>query len=262
MSIRNICTGAAIATTVATVGLLLSCSRGKEEAMSVWMARSEMVRQTEGDDLHTLGMRRVADKSGNAELRAFAWADVDRQISEPALMRRYLANTSVAFDENVDLFKRRAAEGDTLLHAWAIDNGRQLMAMVCLIADDETHASDSLKSNAQSLANALLKLRDGKDGLWRRILLSPKGDANDADPAASAMITYALLKGARTGVLPHEMAEAGREGLSHFTETFIQTTETTGDGRDLISVIDNTPDTINDTEATGAFLLSCLEVGL
>lgn len=258
MKLRN----SFVAASCAAACLLSSCGRGADETMSVWMARSEMIRQAEGADLHLLGLRRVAEQAGDNELTSFAWADVDRQVTEPELMRNYLADNSVAFDDSLSLYRRRAADGDTLLHAWAIDNGRRLMALICLAADDKSPDAETLRPRAKRLAETLIRHRDPKTGLWRRILLCPTGDANRVDPAASAMITYALLKGARTGILPQDMAEAGREGLSHFAESFVKIGETTGDGRDLLSIVDSTPDSADNTEAVGAFMLSCLEIGL
>lgn len=240
-----------------------SCSRRTDESLSLAMAQSEMVRQADLDGLELLGVRRVAEASGDAALLAYAWADADKQQTESSYMRTVIANENVAYDDSTGLYLRRTVYDDTIGHAWALDNARMLMSTVSLASDGQETDADTLRQTASRLASEVLTLRDGKTGLWLQVLNSPTGDANVADATASAMFTYALLKGARTGILPSEMREDGLEAFSHYVEHFIRVGETTGDGRNLLSIIgshvQSGAEEINVPDAIGAFLMACIE---
>lgn len=240
-----------------------SCSGHTDESLSLAMAQSEMVRQADLDGLELLGFRRVAESSGDASLLAYAWADANKQQTESSYMHAMLANENVAYDDSTGLYRRRTVFDDTIAHAWALDNARILMSAVCLMSDAQAVAPDSLRQTASRLANEIITMRDGKTGLWLHVMDSPAGDANVADATASAMFTYALLKGSRTGVLPADMKEEGLEAFSHYVEHFIRVGETTGDGRNLLSIIGVHAQSgaveVNFPDAIGAFLMACVE---
>lgn len=240
---------------------MVSCAGHTDESLSLAMAQSEMVRQADLDGLELLGVRRVAESSDDAALLAYAWADANKQQTESSYMRTMLANENVAYDDSTGLYLRRTVYDDTITHAWAIDNARILMSAVCLMSDAQ--APDSLRQTASRLANEIITMRDGKTGLWLHVMDSPAGDANVADATASAMFTYALLKGSRTGVLPSDMKEEGLEAFSHYVEHFIRVGETTGDGRNLLSIVgihaQSGAEEVNAPDAIGAFLMACVE---
>ncbi len=240
-----------------------SCSGHTDESLSLSLAQSEMVRQADLDGLELIGVRRVAESSGNASLLAYAWADANKQQTESSYMHAILANENVAYDDSTGLYLRRAVYDDTITHAWAIDNAQILMSAVCLMSDAQMATPDSLRQTAPRLASEIITMRDGKTGLWLHVMDSPAGDANVADATASAMFTYALLKGSRTGVLSSDMKEEGLKAFSHYVEHFIRIGETTGDGRNLLSIIgiqaQSGAEEVNTPDAIGAFLLACIE---
>lgn len=59
------------------------------------------------------------------------------------------------------------------------------------------------------------------------------------------------------------MKEEGLKAFSHYVEHFIRIGETTGDGRNLLSIIgiqaQSGAEEVNTPDAIGAFLLACIE---
>lgn len=241
-----------------------SCAKHSSEPLSLWMARSEMARSVDPTGLQLVAMSRVADSFAADDLNSYVWQWADSLISERSVVQAYMADTMSVFDPEANLYRRRSAVADTALCAWSVDNGRRLLSLVDAV--EAGQGGDSLKVRLNAVAQTLMRLRDDKTGMWRRLLDCPGGDANTVEATSSALIVYAVLKGSRLGLLPSEMRAQAEECFSLFVEMFVRIGEKTGDGRNLLTVTqchmigDKSPD--NDPEAVGAFTLACLEVGM
>jgi unsaturated rhamnogalacturonyl hydrolase len=60
-----------------------------------------------------------------------------------------------------------------------------------------------------------------RGGLWYQVLDRPAEAGNYEEASASLMIAYALMKGARLGVLAHDASNAGRQALATSIARFL-----------------------------------------
>ncbi len=88
----------------------------------------------------------------------------------------------------------------------------------------ETHPRrGELVAILQRLAQAVVKVQDPKSGAWYQVLDQGSREGNYLEASVSAMLAYALLKGARKGYLDREFAEAGRRAYDGLLREFITT---------------------------------------
>jgi len=97
---------------------------------------------------------------------------------------------------------------------WARAMGWYVMALVdCIDAlGDDVVAVPALTTMLQDAAQALLRVRS-PDGLWYQVLDKAEVPRNYEEASASLMIAYALMKGARLGVLDAFCGVAGEQAL-------------------------------------------------
>ena len=108
---------------------------------------------------------------------------------------------------------------------WARGMGWHMMALVDTLAYYPQDDPDRKQLIAQLEldAAAVVKVQDGKTGLWYQVLDKPNEEGNYLESSASCMFVYALAKAVRRGYLPARYlanAEHGYKGiLSRFIET-------------------------------------------
>lgn len=81
-------------------------------------------------------------------------------------------------------------------------------------------ATVTLSSVFAEVADALMSVRSSS-GLWYQVLDRPKDPGNYEEASATLMLAYALMKGARLGVLGEAYGEAGQAALSTCIERFL-----------------------------------------
>lgn len=98
-------------------------------------------------------------------------------------------------------------------HAWGRAVGWYMTALVDVLELLPESANDrgALLTILKAMAQKLLLVR--RDGVWQQVLDCPGRMGNYAEASGSSMIVYALLKGARLGLLTPEI---GREGQLAF----------------------------------------------
>lgn len=105
---------------------------------------------------------------------------------------------------------------------WARAMGWYVMALVdCLQAlGRDALAAPTLTAMLQDAAQALLRVRS-PDGLWYQVLDKAEVPRNYEESSASLMIAYALMKGARLGVLDAFCGVAGEQALRACVEKYL-----------------------------------------
>jgi unsaturated rhamnogalacturonyl hydrolase len=73
------------------------------------------------------------------------------------------------------------------------------------------------------LAQAVIKVQDGKTGLWYNIVDLPDRPKNYREASASCMLVYTLLKGVRKGYLPSSCLVNAKKGYAGIITEFIET---------------------------------------
>lgn len=134
----------------------------------------------------------------------------------------------------------------TMPTACPTDNDSTIKAQALLLLNMVEHAD----TNARAIADSLIALRDLHCCLWAA--QTDSTHRGIVDPYVSAIVVYSLIHGAKTGTLPPDKGETGRESLCHFIEYFVR--ETNYDSLS-ISGCDN-----NDVAAILAH--ACREIGL
>jgi unsaturated rhamnogalacturonyl hydrolase len=71
------------------------------------------------------------------------------------------------------------------------------------------------------LAAAVVRVQDPKTGVWWQVLDQPGRDGNYLEASVSSMLAYALLKGARTGVIDVKYGQAGARAYRGVLEQFV-----------------------------------------
>ena len=79
----------------------------------------------------------------------------------------------------------------------------------------------------RNASDALLRVRSSR-GLWFQVLDQAMRASNYEEASASLMISYALMKGARLGVLPDSMGKQGLESLQACVNIFLNERELSG----------------------------------
>jgi len=108
---------------------------------------------------------------------------------------------------------------------WSRAMGWYAMALVDTIpyfpAGDPNRAK--LIAILNKLAVAIVRTQDPATGLWYQVIDKPKGKGNYLEASASAMFSYALLKGVREGWLPVSYQKNGERAFDGIQKHFILT---------------------------------------
>lgn len=106
-------------------------------------------------------------------------------------------------------------------HAWGRAEGWYLMALVdCAEWMPEAY-KDSLGNQLQTLSKTLLKLQDKKNGCWMQVLDETGREGNYYEMSATAMFSYAFMKGYHLGILDKKYYKSGRNALEGICKYFI-----------------------------------------
>ncbi len=106
-------------------------------------------------------------------------------------------------------------------HAWGRAMGWYMVALVDVL-DMLPHAAgdrEELLGILRGMAQSVLKYRQG--GVWEQVLDCPGRQGNYAESSCSCMFAYALLKGARLGLLPNDVGVAAQVSFDALARRFV-----------------------------------------
>jgi len=115
-------------------------------------------------------------------------------------------------------------------HAWGRAMGWFAMALVdCLEWADAFAASDraTMVELLDDVVAGLLAARSA-GGLWQQVLDAPAREGNYEETSATLMIAYALMKGARLGLLDVKARGVGIDAFRRVNDRFLSPTELGG----------------------------------
>ncbi len=150
-------------------------------------------------------MARYAKMTGNARALAqiadrLRW--VNRELLNP--------NTGL-------LFHAGNGSDDVCPFHWLRACGWYAMAQAdvleCLDGADKKELSGAF----EAFCEAMLRYRDEESGLWLNLIDQPRGDGNLPESSGTAMMSYAMLKGARLGLIDPAFAAAGADVFAALT---------------------------------------------
>ena len=106
-------------------------------------------------------------------------------------------------------------------HAWGRAVGWYMVALAdsLELLPKENAYYPEIRSVFLALAGRLLSIRE--DGVWLQVLDCPGRSGNYPESSASCLICFALLKGARLGLLPPEYGKAAQESFEAIQRHFV-----------------------------------------
>ena len=114
---------------------------------------------------------------------------------------------------------------------WGRAMGWYVMALAdcceALAGSQGTAAANLLQTLLRECADALLAVRSAR-GLWYQVLDQGDREGNYEEASATLMIAYALMKGARLGVLTAHHGAEGRRSFAACVELFLNETRLDG----------------------------------
>ena len=111
---------------------------------------------------------------------------------------------------------------------WLRACGWFAMAMADVLECLEGHEREALSTAFGRFCDAMLSYRDAASGLWLNLIDQPAGDGNLPEASGTAMMSYALLKGARLGVLGGDYAAKGADAFNSLTREKLKGNALTG----------------------------------
>jgi unsaturated rhamnogalacturonyl hydrolase len=152
---------------------------------------------------------------------------------------------------------------------WARAMGWFVMALADCVAFEEC---DLLRNMLRDAIDALLRVRSA-NLLWYQVLDQGSRAGNYEEASASLMISYGMMRGARLGVLSHEMQAEGLRSFHACVDRFLTERELTGicgvAGLGNVPYRDGSyeyyisePVIANDPKGVGAFLMALSEAQL
>lgn len=145
-----------------------------------------------------------ARRVGDSALEADVWA----QLAAALASNRSAGLFAHGFDEKRAQPWADPETGQSAAH-WARALGWLAMALVDLAEMGGEGTPEFVGREAQALFDRLLDLR-AENGLWLQVIDQPDLPGNYAESSASAMFAYAMLKGARIGLVPGDAALRAR----------------------------------------------------
>ncbi len=109
---------------------------------------------------------------------------------------------------------------------WGRAMGWYVMALVDCI-ELQRDRREELSTELREVTDALLRVRSASE-LWYQVLDQGSRPGNYEESSATLMIAYALMKGARLGVLPASHAETGARAYESAVARFLVGDELTG----------------------------------
>ena len=120
-------------------------------------------------------------------------------------------NTELMNPETGLLYHAGNSRDDVCPFHWLRAVGWYAMAQVDVLEHLLPEDRDELAVFFRSFCDAMLKYREPKSGLWLNLIDAPQDDGNRPESSGTAMMSCALLKGARIGLLSPEKAAVGAE---------------------------------------------------
>ncbi len=110
------------------------------------------------------------------------------------------------------------------LHFWGRAMGWYMMALVDVLNyfPKDHQCKDSIITIFKNTAEALLKVRDKKSGLWYQVLDKGGKEGNYLEASCSCMFTYAFAKGANNGYLSSRFLEIANKNFDAIVTNFIK----------------------------------------
>lgn len=156
--------------------------------------------------------------------------------------------------------------------------GRALGWFVVACADvieflgDGFEGIDKVKEYLRVVLESLLKVQREEDGYWTQIIDKPNAEGNWREASCTCLITYALAKSYRLGIVGEEYLAAARKAFEGVCDSLYLD----DDGNKILGEVcigtciddgdynhyKNREKTKNDLHGTGAFLQMCAEMNL
>jgi len=129
-----------------------------------------------------------------------------------------------AWDSSHEMFWANDSTGQSQ-HAWGRALGWYCMAIVDVLPfiPEDTFGREELINVLQGIYEVLPDYADPETGMWYQVLDKPGREGNYTEATASAMFTYAMLKGVRLGYLPEDMKKYAVETYNNFIKEFVRT---------------------------------------
>ena len=137
-----------------------------------------------------------------------------------------------AYDSSRQMFWCNPETGQSA-HCWARALGWYCMSAVEVLSvvPEDTPGREALVAELRRIISVLPRYADKKTGMWYQVLDRPRRKGNYTEASASAMFTYAILKGVRLGILDASLEEYGRKCWENLLKTFV-----TVDGEGLVNL--------------------------
>ena len=151
-------------------------------------------------------MARYAAKTGNAK-------SLNQIADRFRWVNRELLNRKTGL-----LYHAGNSAGDVCAFHWLRACGWYAMAQAdvleCLAGEDRRELSAAFERFCENM----LTYRDSASGLWLNLIDAPEGDGNQTESSGTAMMAYALLKGARQGLIDARFAAIGEDVFNCLTK--------------------------------------------
>ena len=128
-----------------------------------------------------------------------------------------------AWDENRDMFWSDDVTGLSQ-HCWGRAQGWYTMALVEILdalPADYARRGEVMELLDKSLKN-VLRYQDKATGVWYQVMDSPEREGNYLEATCSAMMAYAMLKGARLGYIDQSYREEGIKAYKGIVNQFLR----------------------------------------
>ena len=156
------------------------------------------------------------------------WQDVVRQFTLVA-EKTYDPETGLfrhAWDASKEMFWCDKTTGQSQ-HAWLRAMGWYTVAIVEVLdimpADVEERAH--LVTILNHIFTTIPRYSNPKSGMWYQVMDCPEREGNYEESTGSIMLTYAMMKAARLGVVNAEYGTKGRKLYENFVERFMRENE-------------------------------------
>ena len=147
--------------------------------------------------------------------RYYGGGDFTDAVNQIKNVRRYMYDPETGlyyhgFDATRSIFWADAKSGLSK-NFWLRSIGWFAVAMVDIIEIMGSDADGELVEIFKELMESISRFRDGESKMYYQVVNFPKREGNYLETSGSSMIAYAMLKGARIGVLGKEFGRLGRE---------------------------------------------------
>ncbi len=155
---------------------------------------------------------------GQVFMARYAKAAGDEDALKAVAGRFYWVNRELKNPKTGLFYHAGNSASDVCPFHWLRACGWYAMAQAdvleCLGGEDRRALSEAFSD----FCEAMLAYRDKKSGLWLNLVDQKEGEGNLPESSGTAMLSYALLKGARLGLTDKKYAGIGAEVFEKLTE--------------------------------------------